>query len=192
MSPYRHHQLSFLSPSTTCIPGSKPALEKSSAQQSCASWSNSLGSPGREVDRPWRKELGEVPSVDHQFPSPGDGLLLEVITEGPVAQHLKEGVVVRVSPTSSRSLCLPPARMHFGYLPLAWNMRTLHFSGKIGELVHPRVGKGKFGESGIKLDRGTIVCCFSRKKSRKELRVSALVMDIGYQPQRTQRTRSAR
>jgi hypothetical protein len=40
----------------------------------------------------------------------------------------------------------------------------------------PALVKSKFGESGIKLEEGTIVCCFSRKNSRKELRISALVM----------------
>ena len=40
----------------------------------------------------------------------------------------------------------------------------------------PALVKSRFGESGIKLDEGTIVCCFSRKNSRKELRISALVM----------------
>ena len=40
----------------------------------------------------------------------------------------------------------------------------------------PALVKSRFGESGIRLDEGTIVCCFSRKNSRKEVRISALVM----------------
>lgn len=34
--------------------------------------------------------------LGEQLPGPGNGLLLEVVTEGPVAKHLKEGVVVVV------------------------------------------------------------------------------------------------
>lgn len=39
-----------------------------------------------------------VQSVDfsQQLPGPADGLFLEVITEGPIAQHFKEGVVISV------------------------------------------------------------------------------------------------
>jgi len=36
--------------------------------------------------------------------------------------------------------------------------------------------KRRFGLSGISDDDGTIVCCFSRKKSRKDWRISADVM----------------
>jgi len=38
----------------------------------------------------------ELPDLDHQLPGPVDGVLLEVVAEGPVAQHLEEGVVVGV------------------------------------------------------------------------------------------------
>eukprot|EP00804_Cyclotella_cryptica_P004142 CCRYP_016874-RA/>CCRYP_016874-RA protein AED:0.21 eAED:0.34 QI:764/0/0.5/1/0/0/2/0/134 len=34
--------------------------------------------------------------VDQQFPSPPNGLLLEVVPEAPAAQHLKESVVIGV------------------------------------------------------------------------------------------------
>mmetsp|Transcript_34600 Transcript_34600/g.67744 ORF Transcript_34600/g.67744 Transcript_34600/m.67744 type:complete len:395 (-) Transcript_34600:164-1348(-) len=34
--------------------------------------------------------------LGEQLPCPGDGLLLEVVSEGPVAKHLKEGVVVHI------------------------------------------------------------------------------------------------
>jgi hypothetical protein len=40
----------------------------------------------------------------------------------------------------------------------------------------PALVNSKFGESGIKLDDGTMVCCFDLKKSRKLWRISALVM----------------
>jgi hypothetical protein len=34
----------------------------------------------------------------------------------------------------------------------------------------------RFGESGIKLDEGTMVCCFDLKKSRNDWRISELVI----------------
>lgn len=39
---------------------------------------------------------GEAPAFDDEFPGPGDGFFLEVISEGPVAEHFEEGVVVGV------------------------------------------------------------------------------------------------
>ena len=35
----------------------------------------------------------QAPDLGQQFPRPGNGFLLEIIAEGPVAQHFKEGVV---------------------------------------------------------------------------------------------------
>ena len=32
----------------------------------------------------------------------------------------------------------------------------------------PALVKSRFGESGMRLEDGTMVCCFSRKKSRKD------------------------
>ena len=40
--------------------------------------------------------LVEAPDPGEQLPGPGDRLLLEVIAEGPVAEHLEEGVVIGV------------------------------------------------------------------------------------------------
>ena len=48
------------------------------------------------VDRGVETLGGEAPALDHQLPCPGDGFPLEVVAKGPVAQHLKEGVVVGV------------------------------------------------------------------------------------------------
>jgi hypothetical protein len=39
---------------------------------------------------------GRAPDLGQQLPGPVDGLLLEVVAERPVAQHLEEGVVVGV------------------------------------------------------------------------------------------------
>ncbi|MNM92942.1 hypothetical protein D3C81_1052950 [compost metagenome] len=37
----------------------------------------------------------QLPHLGQQLPGPGNGVLLEVIAEGPVAQHFKKGVVAR-------------------------------------------------------------------------------------------------
>ena len=39
---------------------------------------------------------GDAPDLGQEVPTPGERLLLEVIAEGPVAQHLEKGVVVGV------------------------------------------------------------------------------------------------
>jgi hypothetical protein len=36
--------------------------------------------------------------------------------------------------------------------------------------------KSKFGESGMRLDEGTMVCCFDLKKSRNDWRICADVI----------------
>ena len=50
----------------------------------------------RRIDGGVEAVLGELPDFGDQFPGPVDGFLLEVIAEGPVAEHLEEGVVVGV------------------------------------------------------------------------------------------------
>jgi hypothetical protein len=40
----------------------------------------------------------------------------------------------------------------------------------------PALVKRRFGESGIRLEEGTIVCPFDLKKSKKDCLISALVM----------------
>lgn len=57
--------------------------------------------PGMTVACMRLGENNTEPSALHahlgqQLPSPADGFLLEVVAKGPVAQHLKEGVVVHV------------------------------------------------------------------------------------------------
>src|SRR5437763_8222072 len=43
----------------------------------------------------------------------------------------------------------------------------------------PALVNSRFGESGSSDEEGTIVCCFSRKKSRKDWRIWALVIMAG-------------
>ena len=38
----------------------------------------------------------QAPAIDHQLPGPGDGFLLEVIAERPIAEHFKKRVVIGV------------------------------------------------------------------------------------------------
>jgi hypothetical protein len=42
----------------------------------------------------------------------------------------------------------------------------------------PAFVKSRFGESGMRLDDGTIVCCFDLKKSRNDWRIWVLVLII--------------
>src|SRR3954471_12499197 len=55
----------------------------------------------------------------------------------------------------------------------------------------PALVKSRFGESGRSDDEGTIVCFFSRKKSRKDWRIWALVIMAGgvYRREARQKTR---
>src|SRR3954449_6110319 len=93
-------------------------------------------------------------------------------------------------PTSSRSLCLPPARMHFcvsaarvsepGIAPAHLLTSARRSPRKMGtNWFMPALVNSRFGESGSSDDEGTIVCCFSRKKSRKDWRIWALVIMAG-------------
>src|SRR5256885_422964 len=50
----------------------------------------------------------------------------------------------------------------------------------------PALVKSRFGESGIKLEEGTMVCCFDLKKSRNDWRISELVIMNATRLQRLQ------
>ena len=43
-----------------------------------------------------RDEEEEEEAYSEQLPGIGDGLLLEIVPKGPIAQHLKEGVVIHI------------------------------------------------------------------------------------------------
>jgi hypothetical protein len=43
----------------------------------------------------------------------------------------------------------------------------------------PALVKSRFGLSGMRLDEGTMVCCFDRKKSRNDWRICVLVIMAG-------------
>ena len=55
----------------------------------------------------------QLVAFGEKLPGEADGVLLEVVAEAEVAQHLEKGVMPGVRPTFSRSLCLPEARKLF-------------------------------------------------------------------------------
>ncbi len=73
-------------------------------------------------------------------PSPGDGLFLEVIAEGEVAQHLKEGAVAG----GVADVLDVPVRMHFWQVVTRWrggssSPRNHGFMGAMPELMSSRL-----------------------------------------------------
>src|SRR5207248_8397383 len=74
--------------------------------------------------------------------------------------------------------CLPPARMHFCVSATRGGSHDgFCCPRKIGtNWFMPAFVKSRFGESGKSEADGTMVCCFSRKKSRKDWRICAEVM----------------
>ena len=85
--------------------------------------------------------LGQPVHLRQQLPSPRDDLLLEVISEGPVPQHLKHGMVVGVVSYGGEVIVLTAhaqALLRVGY------PRVLPRSipqDDVLELIHPRIGK---------------------------------------------------
>ncbi len=85
--------------------------------------------------------LVDTPNVGEQLPGPLDGLLLEIVAERPVAEHLEERVVVGVLPDVVEVIVLP-ARPDA--LLRVRSPRKGPRSGAqedILELVHPGVGE---------------------------------------------------
>ena len=85
--------------------------------------------------------FGKYPLPSEQLPGEGDGLLLVVIAEGPIPQHLKKGMVVGVSPHSLQVVVLATdaqALLRAG----GTYIRELFYAEKdIFELHHPGVSK---------------------------------------------------
>ena len=159
--------------------GSSPAAVKSRAQWSCASWSKSAGSFRAGLIDGGVKALGrKFPAPHDQLPGPFDRFLLEVIAEAPVAEHLEKGVVIGVEADVVEVVVLAAgadaflrvggARRIEGRALLPRKMGTNWFM--------PALVKSRFGASGRSDDEGTMVCCFSRKKSRNDWRISAEVI----------------
>ena len=97
----------------------------------------------RAVDRGVETLRRELPTLDEQFPGPGDRLFLEVIAKGPVPQHLEEGVVIGIEPDILEVVVL--AAGADALLGVGCAGRGVGAGGcaeeNRHELVHPRVGK---------------------------------------------------
>jgi hypothetical protein len=90
--------------------------------------------------------LVEPPHFGEKLPRPLDGFLLEVVAEGPVAQHFEEGVVVAVATDHVQIVVL--ARDADALLRIG---RALEIGGVVAaqqnglELVHASVGEQQRG-----------------------------------------------
>ncbi len=83
---------------------------------------------------------GEPVLVGHQFPGPGDGFLLEVVTDAEVAQHLEEGEVGGVA--DRVDVAGTEALLHGGQAP----RRRGDSSLEVGlELHHASAGEQQTG-----------------------------------------------
>ena len=88
----------------------------------------------------------ELVDGGEEFPGPCDGLGLKVVTKGPVAEHLKEGVMIRVFAHIIEivvlSSCSDALLRVCGALQLSQLARRVRRAQEDGlELVHARVGK---------------------------------------------------
>ena len=93
---------------------------------------------------------GKLPALDDEFPRPFDGFLLEVIAEGPVAEHLEKSVVIGVEADVLEVVVLAAGADAL--------LRVGGARGRVGarrlaeedghELVHARVGEEQIGRVG--------------------------------------------
>jgi len=87
----------------------------------------------------------QSPHVRQQLPRPSDGLLLEIVAEGPVAQHFEEGMVARGITDRIEVVVLAArtqAALHVGRTHVAALFRTQEH---ILELHHAGVGEQQRG-----------------------------------------------
>lgn len=109
-------------------------------------------SPKPDLPNIQRKEriAGCVLYLGEELPGPADGLLLEVVAEGPVPKHLKEGVVVGVLPHIVEVVVLPPGADALLGVAGAAQLSQRRVRGSRAEedrlvLVHPGVGEQQRG-----------------------------------------------
>jgi hypothetical protein len=95
------------------------------------------------IDRGVESLGGKLPDADDQFPRPLDGLALEVVAEGPVAEHLEERVVIGVEADVFEVVVLAAgADALLGVGRAAGRVGALHLAEEDGhELVHAGVGE---------------------------------------------------
>ena len=111
----------------------------------------------------------EAEHLGDELPRPRDGVGLEVVAEAEVAEHLEERRdAAFVRPTSSRSLCLPPARTHFCTDVTARWYGAVSSPTKYGlNGTMPATVNSTVGSCGMRLADGTIVWARSAKKPAK-------------------------
>ena len=96
-------------------------------------------------DRSPEPVFGQPPYLGQQLPGPGDGFLLVIIAERPIAQHLEEGVVVGIVPYVLQIVMLAgdPQALLGIYSPRVFPF--LQTQEDVLELIHPRVGEQQRG-----------------------------------------------
>ncbi len=89
---------------------------------------------------------GELADLGQELPGPVDGVLLEVVAEGPVAQHLEEGVVVAVAAYVLEVVVLTPGAD--ALLAVDGPLEPMEGGARGGgplkegfELIHARIGE---------------------------------------------------
>src|SRR5882762_3573516 len=99
----------------------------------------------RTKDRGVKSLRRKFPDINDKFPGPRDGFLLEVIAEGPVAEHLEKRVVIGVEADVVEVVVLATGANAFLRVGSpAWSVGTLHLAEEDGhKLVHPGVREQK-------------------------------------------------
>ena len=92
-------------------------------------------------DRDPQPLLGELVHAGQQFPGPLDRITLEVVPEGPVAEHLEEGVVVGVDPHLFEIVVLTRDPNAFLGVDRPSVVPRAGSQEHVLELVHSRVGE---------------------------------------------------
>ena len=90
------------------------------------------------------KSVGrKSPAFDDKFPSPGDGVFLEVVAEGPVPQHFKKGMVIGVVADILKVVVFPAGADAFLGIGGAWRIVWSFLSAKEvwNKLIHSRICK---------------------------------------------------
>ncbi len=88
---------------------------------------------------------GQAPDAGHQVPAEADGVLLEVVAEGEVAQHLEEGVMARARPHVLEVVVLAGDAHHLLRRGGARRLRPLDAEEVVLELDHSGIGEQQGG-----------------------------------------------
>ena len=111
-----------------------------------------IGLINRGIDALGRK----LPNLDYQLPGPIDGVLLEVVAEGPIPQHLEKGVVIGVQadviqivvfatgPDALLGVCGPSIKCRNRTGPLG-DIGFSFAQENWNELIHASIGEQQVG-----------------------------------------------